>query len=142
VKHYIPLLDRFLSEGVISEALRSAIRGCIRAIREKEWKLLYRYSTVKSQIASVHSRNLKLEYPYWEDADVNTERINLTAYTLLDNLHHRIALKLHLPPSGSTVYVPTGEETENGQAIVAKVEFEPSGRASVRWQTNPQKQMR
>jgi hypothetical protein len=119
-------LDRILSEGNISEALRSAIQWCMVAIKAEDWELLYKWSAVKSKIASVDCYSseavpktieIKTKYPYWEDGEANTKKLGICVYSYLDGLHFKASLRVNKTPSGMVVYTPTS----NG--VVCKREF-------------------
>ena len=101
MKSHIPTLKKILAKARTSPMLDMAIADTIRALEAKDLALACELTACKSHIIGSLEPKNKL-YAFQEDHDFNVtlNKDKASVYTILDVIHHDIAWKLDVMPSG------------------------------------------
>lgn len=107
LSRYAYSLHRMISSGVMNADLRSALFATLDALNKGDLELAYELSAVKSYIVSEIDPK-DTENHFQEESKANEKIFGRDIYSIMDSLHHDIAMRIDKIPSGATIFTSTG----------------------------------
>lgn len=102
-------LKKVLEKGKISPDLRRAVKATLTAYKKKDYALAYELSAVKSLIATKEEGSkLPKRHHFHEQSSINQKVLGRDVYSIMDEIHFKLAMAQNRIPSGMTVLESRG----------------------------------
>lgn len=102
VKSHVTEINRILKKGKTSPMLRQALIAIVGALNQGNLKLAYQLSACKSFITGVLNPKDKV-HAFQENNAYNEKTLGRDVYSILDGIHHYLAMDVNQIPSGMMI---------------------------------------